>query len=91
MYFFFYKNVTVVITILANFKIPVVPASVVPIGWVVNESVTLVSVVLGSVVCAKTGTKLKVVVTKVFLKLIFKCFKQENHRGKNYEVLMELV
>ena len=58
-----------VITILVNFKIPVVPASVVPIGWVVNESVTLVPVVLGPVVCAKTGTKLKVVVTKVYLKI----------------------
>ena len=63
-----------------------VPASVVSIGDVVSESVTLVSVVLGSVVGAKTVTKLKVVVIIVFLKMIFICFIQDNHRCNNYGV-----
>ena len=66
----------IITIILVKSKIPVVPASVVLIGCVVSESVTLVSVVLGSVVGAKP-LNMKAVVKIVFLKLIFKCFIQD--------------
>ena len=61
----------IIIMILVNITIPVVPASVVPIGCVVYESVTPESVVLSSVVGAKTVTNLKVFIIIVLLKRIF--------------------